>query len=309
MAQSSWPDPAAGRVVNDRQYELLAARFSDDGLYGVHTDPAPVVGTGAGLTVTVKAGLYGSVRGHGWTSGDTDYTHTLDGNTSGQTRIDRVVLRLDRSTWQVRTAIRKGDPGSGAPALVRDEGPAGVWEVPLARVTVAHNAAAIGAGDVVARPMYVGSRIRHQHSQDRDPNPMPGAINWDYDTGRWVGWNGQWRTLGPPQEATYTLSPAAGWTADPNSTNAARTRDDLVMVDLNFTWNGGTISEDQAHGRLVTTVPAAVRPTFRRAAAVVLSGDRYGQLHVQPNGRVEYWHSNGGLANGVLLRATFSYLL
>jgi hypothetical protein len=33
MAEASWPDPADGRVVDERQYELLAARFSDDGLY------------------------------------------------------------------------------------------------------------------------------------------------------------------------------------------------------------------------------------------------------------------------------------
>jgi len=310
MTQASWPDPADSRVVDDAQYEALAAHFSDDGLYGSPSDPAPVVGTSSGLTVTVKAGLFGSVRGHGWTSGDSDYTHSITSNSSGQTRIDRVVLRLDRDTWQVRTAIREGTPGGGVPALVRDPGPSGVWEVPLARVTVASGATVINPGDVVSRPLYVGSRIRPQHSAERNPHPAPGEVAYDADTGLWVGWTGsQWRTLGPRTEATHNLSPASGWTADPGGPNQARRRDDVVYVDLSLNWTGGTLSEAAAEGRLVTTIPAAIRPSSRRAVSIVMTHNRYCQFHITNTGRVEIWHNSAGLSNGVGIRATFSYLL
>lgn len=111
MAQDSWPSPAHNaRAVTDTEYEKIAARFSDDGVYGVPSDAAAVA-AGIGLSVDVRPGVYASVRGHAWSSGTAAVNLPVAANSSGQKRIDRVVLRLDRSDWTVRAVVKPGVAG------------------------------------------------------------------------------------------------------------------------------------------------------------------------------------------------------
>lgn len=119
MAQNSWPSPTYNaRAVTDLEYEKLSARFSDDGIYGSPSDTA-VVAAGVGLSVDVRANVYGSVRGRAWSSGTTAVNLPVASNSSGSTRIDWVVLRLDRSTWNVRAVIRQGTPAPAPPPSSR----------------------------------------------------------------------------------------------------------------------------------------------------------------------------------------------
>ncbi|WP_329032267.1 hypothetical protein OIE71_04805 [Streptomyces sp. NBC_01725] len=181
MAQDSWPSPAHNsRAITDTEYEKLAARFSDDGVDGYPTDP-PVVTAGVGLTVTIAANVQGSLRGHGWTSGTTPVTLTVAANSSGQTRTDRVVLRLDRDDWTVRAVIKTGTPGAGPPVLTTGDGYT-TYEALLANVTVLTGANSI---TVTRGERYIGARIRPCTSQaNTDPNPKPGDVTWETDTGR-----------------------------------------------------------------------------------------------------------------------------
>ena len=168
MAEESWPNQAHNaRAVTDIEYELLAARFSDDGVYG-NPHHAAVVTAGTGLSVNIRADVAASVRGHAWYSGADTVSLSLPGNISGQTRVDWVVLRLDRTNWTVRAAIVGGTPGAGAPPLTQDPGSTGVWEVPLALVTILSGAASVtvtraGLRDGHGAPDPVG----RQHVADR----------------------------------------------------------------------------------------------------------------------------------------------
>ncbi|MFF9043356.1 hypothetical protein [Streptomyces parvulus] len=193
MAQNSWPSPDYNaRAVTDSEYEMLAARFSDDGVDGRPSDPA-IVTAGAGLSVNVRADAHGSIRGRAWSSGSTPVNLAIGANASGSTRTDRVVLRLDRATWTIRAVVKAGTPGSGPPALTQTLGDTGLYEVPLARVTVLAGAAAV---TVTREELFIGTRIRPCTSTTRNPNPVPGEACFETDTGRLRLWTGAvWATV------------------------------------------------------------------------------------------------------------------
>lgn len=193
MAQLSWPSPGYNsRAVSDSEYETLAARFSDDGIDGRPTDPA-VVTAGPGLSVTIRAGVHGSIRGRDWSSGSTTVNIPIPANSAGSTRTDRIVLRLDRSDWTVRAVRKAGAAGSGPPALTQQLGDTGVYEVPVARVTVLSGAAAV---TVVREELYIGTRIRPCTSTTRNPSPVVGEAGFETDTKRLVLWDGKsWRLV------------------------------------------------------------------------------------------------------------------
>ncbi|WP_289009972.1 hypothetical protein [uncultured Thermomonospora sp.] len=310
MAEVSWPDPADGRVVDDRQYELLAARFSDDGLYGRHSDPAPVYADGTGMHVKVRAGLYGSVRGHGWTSGDEDLTLSIGSNGSGQTRTDLVVLRLDRSTWTVRAAVRQGTPGAGPPDLVQQEGATGLWEIRLAQVTVPSGATAITAGNVTAQPLRVGTRVRVQHSAWRNPRPVSGEIAYEHDTGRWVGWRGTtWTPLGPisyeSAQVAASGSTQSGWETLATSTWVTRWGGAVLLRLGSFRRTGAAISTES---RLPGLIPASYRhPNLTLRTAVMIGNSGIGHVTVYPANHEragQMWMTLGSISTGVVLQGT-----
>lgn len=191
MAEASWPSPNHGspaRAVTDTEYVRLAPWNSD----GVFQSASPVVyANSSGMLVRVRANQYGIVRGHAWTSGNAEYSLNIANNTSGKTRTDSVVLRLDRSTWDVTAAIRQGTPGAGAPALQRDTGDTGLWEIRVADVAVPNGAASIAAGTVTTRTLYQSGGVR-ACSRITDIQDMLAAGDMAYETttGRWIGWTG-----------------------------------------------------------------------------------------------------------------------
>lgn len=197
MAEKSWPSPDDGRAVTERQYEIIMAQLSDDGLLsddtGVNLDPgglAPVFGDSSGMQVKVRAGIYGQVRGFGWESGATDVIKSIDANASGSTRMDRVVLELSRSTWNVRLAIVKGTPGGGLPALTRSVGDSGVYQVHLGTVTVANGAATISAAAVLDNGDRIGTKVRAYKAEGDAEIPRLGEIWFNEATQSWTGWDG-----------------------------------------------------------------------------------------------------------------------
>lgn len=207
MAQSSWPSPADSRVVSDLQYEQLVAAQHVDGQLGSPSDTALIFATGDGRQVFVRAGRYAQLRGHGWTSGATDVTLTIGANTSGSIRTDLVVLGLDRSTWIVSAYVKAGTPGAGAPALQTDPGGTGtgIYEMPLAEVTVPDGATVISAGQVKPRAWWSRADGYASSGTDtRPPSPVPGEVMWE--SGTQYVWNGTiWeRTSNPPAPVQST---------------------------------------------------------------------------------------------------------
>lgn len=67
-------------------------------------------------------------------------------NSSGSTRIDTIVLSLNRTGNTLLLAVVQGIAGAGAPTLTQIAG--GNWQFPLANITVANAAASIVGGNI-----------------------------------------------------------------------------------------------------------------------------------------------------------------
>jgi hypothetical protein len=264
MAQDSWPSPAHNaRAVTDTEYEKIVARFSDNGVYGTPSDTA-VVAAAAGLNVTVRAGVYASVRGHAWTSGTDDTMLAIAANSSGQTRIDRVVLRLDRATWTVRAVVKQGTPGSGVPSLSQSTGDTGTYEIPLAEVTILSGA---GSVTVARKELYVGSRIRPCTSTTRNPVPVPGELAQELDTGVTRLWTGDsWRAVFDDSGVVVVNSPLSAWKYTVDS--VLQKRNGSVHLRLgSFQRAAGTLAGAD-ESRLPVLIPAAYRHANRDQYAI-----------------------------------------
>jgi hypothetical protein len=161
VAESSWPLPP-NAVVTDTQYEQLLMGYVPSGVVGSPGDTTVITAPGSGTRiVTVRLGKYALVRGHVWYSGTSDVNlSSLAVNSSGNPRIDLVVLRYTRSSGQVNVAVVTGTPAASptAPALTQSLTTSSVFEIPLAEVTVASGATTLTTGNIVSRESYL-SRV------------------------------------------------------------------------------------------------------------------------------------------------------
>lgn len=277
MAQASWPSPGHNaRAVTDVEFERMAARFSDNGVYGIPSDPA-VITAGVGLSVTVRASVNASVRGHGWTSGADGDTLPITANSSGQTRIDRVVLRLDRANWTVRAVVKQGTPGAGVPSLSQSTGDTGTYEIALAEVRILNGA---GSVTVTRKELYAGTRVRPCTSSTRNPVPVVGEINFETDTGRAVQWTGSnWRSVFDDSGIINVNAPNSAWSNEVDS--VLEKRNGNVHLRLGgFQRAGGTLAAD-IESRLPAIIPEAyLHPTRDQYVLAYITGVNIGRIIV-----------------------------
>lgn len=278
MAQESYPSPDNAREVTDLQYETLSARFSDDGIYGTPADTA-VVSAGVGLSVNVRANVAGSVRGHGWSSGSDGDTLSVAANTSGSTRVDRVVLRLDRSDWTVRAVVKQGVPGAGAPALTVSTGDTGTYEIPLADVTVLNNAVSV---TVTRRELWVGGRVRPCTSSTRNLAPAVGEMCLEVDTGTVRMWDGTtWAVLHKTDATVNADVNLTAWTATGSS--VLERRGDIVVLRTAYFERKGSNLSTSSDSRLPLLIPSAHRHAYLQMhTPVYVTGSRIGQITLYP---------------------------
>ncbi|MFF4547249.1 hypothetical protein ACFY1J_23985 [Streptomyces sp. NPDC001406] len=274
MAESSWPDPAAARVLNDLQYEKLAAPQYVDGLLGTPSDLPLVFADGTAMSVFLRASRYAQLRGHGWTSGTTQVTKTIGANSSGQTRVDMVVLGLSRSTWAVTSYVKAGTPGSGPPALQRDTGETGIFEIPLAEVTVPNAAGVITAGNVTPRAWYVRPDGAWTTSTTRPGVPDVGDVITE--AGAKYVWTGSiWKNISDPAAPQQSVqSVFLGGSAD-------ITGDSTWRDFPGAKWPALTFTVPQS-GRCFVTIGGWVQNTNSNASVIWMS----------------YRASGGGFATG-----------
>ncbi|WP_236243124.1 hypothetical protein [Streptomyces sp. CC228A] len=304
MAQDSWPSPNhSSRNVTDAEYERIAARFSDDGVDGSPADTA-VVSAGVGLQVVVRSGVYASVRGHAWYSGAVDDTLAIASNSSGSTRVDRVVLQLDRATWDVRAVVVQGTPGSGAPALTQDTGSSGEYEIPLAQVTVPDAAASV---TVSRGEQYVGGRSRPCTSSTRPPNPRRGDQIYETDTGRWYGWTGASWVL--TYEDTGEVALGAGYSSWQDQGSAVGRRiGNTVTLRISKIRKLAYLRRDDA-ASLLAQVPATLRPIARNHYyACQFSNGASGRVEVLTDGGMWVNCLSADVSPDITLSLTMTYL-
>lgn len=130
----------------------VAIRALGDGVIQGYSDPSVAannmaVGVGTGLQVLVATGA-ALLDGHVYRC-TSSTPLTISSNSSGVTRVDRVVVRLTREgqteEGKCVLAVTAGTPGSGAPALTQSSS---VWEIGLATVTVANGASSLTSGNI-----------------------------------------------------------------------------------------------------------------------------------------------------------------
>lgn len=191
MAQQSWPfhNGTSGTPVLEDQWSIMARLWAASGVMGAPGDAnLQVYANSSGRQVYVRTGR-AAVRGHYYSSG-AEEALTLAANGSGNPRIDRVVLRLDPAANSVLLAVKQGTPAGSpsAPALTQTD--TGVWELPLARVTVANGAATISAGNVTDERVFTAPPPILTTSGNRPASPLAQQVILEADTGAWKMWDG-----------------------------------------------------------------------------------------------------------------------
>ncbi|QOV06149.1 tail protein [Streptomyces phage Salutena] len=193
MSISSYPFD--GQAVSEGQYSYLFRELAS------HSGIADQVGgsgfavqaDGSGMNVKVNPG-FAVVRGHAVQSTATE-TLTIAA-ASAATRYDRVVLRLDPTANNITLAVVQGTSGGGVPALTQTD--TGVFEFPLATVTVPVGAATISAGNVTGEREYLGNTVGGWTTATRPKSPRTGRLGLNTSTNRWEFWDGtKWTDLAP----------------------------------------------------------------------------------------------------------------
>lgn len=223
MPQKSRPDPSNGTVVTADEFEGMQLGAVEDGVIGIPTDLPVVYADSTGRRVKVRADRQAVVRGYSWWS-DPAVEEVIDNagaglpsNTSGLSRIDRLVLRLDRTARTVRAVYLQGTPGTPAvaPALTQNTSQtSGVWDFPLARWTVINGYTTISASDVTPeawyRPPGGNTALCNSTSRPFGGYLYPGQEIYEYNTGLFRKWDGTaWRLARPYEQTIVLSSPAA----------------------------------------------------------------------------------------------------
>ncbi|WP_328657861.1 hypothetical protein [Streptomyces sp. NBC_00334] len=232
---------------------------------------------GTGLSVTIRADVAASVRGHGWYSGGDSFSVPLSANISSQARIDSIVLRLDRTDWTVTAAVVGGTPGSGAPALTQDPGATGLWEIPLAQARVLGGASSV---TVTRAEQYCGTRCRPCTSTTRNPYPRMGEQCFETDTKRLMLWDGSaWQVVYQDSgEISLQTVSTPGWAVEGES--IVQIKNGSAHVRLGA-FRRTSASSEGAETRLPIFLPASCQPPkYWQYPLVYLGGARLGRLTV-----------------------------
>jgi hypothetical protein len=254
VAEDSWQSPNhSSGAVSDIELEQLYFPFTANGVIGSPADTSVAFGDSSGLNVKIRSGKHASIRGFHWYSGASDVTKTIGSNSSGSTRTDLLVLRLDRSTWDVRAAVVAGTPGSGAPAATQQTGTTGVWELPIATVTVANGAATITAGNVHPVNWYCGPQSVVCTSTTR-PDPTAGLVIYETDTGREYIGNGSSFVNSITDSGWVSVPAISGW----SSNCKVRNLNGQATITGSFTRTGSNIAANSQWQ--MGTIPSAYRP-------------------------------------------------
>ena len=200
--------PFDNQDTNETQYSRLFRELQDSGIADSIGGSAFQVIADVGMNIKIQPG-FAIERGHAISSTAVE-TATVTPASTNQ-RIDRVVLRLDPTLNTIVPVILPGVPGGGVPALTQTD--TGIYEMPLARITVDAGVSAIAANKIVDERPFVGQRTGSWTTDTRPASPRKNKLGRNETTGRWEFYNGStWVDLIPAQSDSavkwggYTLT-------------------------------------------------------------------------------------------------------
>lgn len=184
MAITSYPFD--GQTVTESQFSQLFREAADSGVASSSTASSfSVSADGATMTVKVQPG-FAILRGHAVLSTAVETLTIATAGTSA--RSDRVVLRLDPASNSIALAVLQGVAGGAIPSPTQTD--TGVYELPLATITVGANITAITSAAVDKERAFVGNTVGAWTNRTRPTTPRFGKLGLNYDTDTWEFWDG-----------------------------------------------------------------------------------------------------------------------
>lgn len=194
--ESGEPVPGTGITTVDQYGDLFDA-LTGSGVDGTPSDNTFKV-TADSTGMNVKVNIQGSapalavIRGVA-VSMDSQTTLTIPAADS-TARVDRVVLRSVPASKTVTLEVKKGTPGSGAPAVTWG---AGTYEISLATVAVGASVVTIAAGNVTDDRQFIPQGISIGPTSKRPASPAIPSLRYNTTTGKFEWWTGTgWKNLG-----------------------------------------------------------------------------------------------------------------
>ena len=302
MAETSYPSPNHNsRNVTDKEYENISAFYGD----GVHGNPSDgdVVSAGTGLQVLVKAGTRATLRGHVWDAGTSDVPLTISTNSGSATRYDWIVLRLDRSTWDVSAHVVEGTPGAGYPATADDTGDTGAYDLALALVSVTPGA---GIPTIIQATRFAPRGITPATSGNVPFGSRPGEVQFRPDTGALELWDGnKWSTV---SFNSGWLDLGAGYSTWEDYARTAGVRyGNTVHLRIAKRRVNSTLSAQDAESK-IATLPDILTPRTTQYFPAVFSGKAgHCIVHIGTDGVIQVWETDKDVTPGRVLLLSCSY--
>lgn len=241
--------PFDNQDTTETDYSRLFRELQDSGVADtVGGSQFAVSANASGMRVFVQAG-FALLRGHAVLS--TGIEEVPIAAAASVSRIDRVVLRLDPVHNGIVLTVVEGTPGSGPPPVTQTD--TGVYELPLALVTVEPGDPTIPADKVTDDRRYVSSRVGAWTTTTRPTTARKARLGLNTTTNKWEYFTGTgWVDLAPVVAWDTIAGKPASFTA-----TAHRHRwTDLDVVPSSFTPSAHTHPWDQ-----VTDKPAAFPPS------------------------------------------------
>lgn len=291
MSETSYP-VAGGGAVTDANYEKLMAEISGSGLIGDPTATSLMYADGTGRQVKLKASRQAVIRGFRWETDADGLTVPIASNTSGYPRLDLGVLQLDRSTFNVRFAIKPGTPAANpiAPTATQQTGPIGVFEIPVGTVKVASTTTtqansglpSIAAADVTPLDYFIAPPPLVTHST-RMPPTKPGQLVTQWDKGRTLAAYGSEYHLIGENGSPVKVTTKSGW----DNTNVWLTRrNGFVFMQAILYRNTPGKSTAAGTDIVLFNLPTDYRPPTDGGPVMYLDGahqDSFARCYLNPS--------------------------
>lgn len=208
MAITSFPFD--GQDTTENQFSILFRELQTSGIAGSINGADFKVSAATGMTVQVQPGV-AVLRGH---AVDSSAIETLSiPNPVGGTIAHRVVLRLDTTDNSILLQLVSSAPGAAAPAPTQSL--TGIFEIPLAVVTVPVGTVNVSAAMIVDDRDFTGQGVGAWTTAKRPASPRVGRTGYNTILGYVEVWTGSAWVPTTPIEPVGTVKMTATHAAPP----------------------------------------------------------------------------------------------